>query len=180
METSTIIAICVVAGIVILGLFMTSIRIVPIQTAVVVTRLGKYRKTLETGFNMILPLIDKTLPPISLKSQVIDCTPNQFSTKDNKEVTLAYMILYHVEDAMLYTFGVARPLNALTTLYTVALGDIVRELEAHNVNSNTIDAKLSQLLTYGTAAWGAKKELEQYAGGVSAWGIKIDRVELKS
>ena len=56
----------VVVAVIILA---TSIRIVRQATGVVVERLGKYHKTLDTGVHFILPLFDKTLPAISLKER---------------------------------------------------------------------------------------------------------------
>ena len=46
-------------------IFATSIKIVRQATGVVVERLGKYHKTLDTGVHFVLPLFDKTLPAVS-------------------------------------------------------------------------------------------------------------------
>ena len=61
------IIVAVVLVVVVAILFATSIRIVRQATGVVVERLGKYQKTLETGVHFILPLFDRTLPAVSLK-----------------------------------------------------------------------------------------------------------------
>ena len=72
-----------ILGIVILAVLVTGIRVVRQATAVTVERLGKYRKTLETGVHYVLPIFDKTSRPISLKEIVADFKPQPVITKDN-------------------------------------------------------------------------------------------------
>jgi len=76
-----IVAICIVVALIVV--LILSVRIVRQATGVVVERLGKYSKTLETGVHMILPFFDKTLPPVSLKEKVADFKPQPVITKDN-------------------------------------------------------------------------------------------------
>ena len=71
----------IVLGVVALVILCLSIRIVKQATAVVVERLGKYNKTLETGVHMILPFFDRTSKPISLKEIVADFNPQPVITK---------------------------------------------------------------------------------------------------
>ena len=59
------------------------VKVVRQSTAIVVERLGKYYKTLSTGIHIIIPLVDKCSPPISLKEQVLDFKPQPVITKDN-------------------------------------------------------------------------------------------------
>ena len=75
--------IMLVLGIIVLVALCASIRIVRQSTAVVVERLGKYHKTLETGVHMVIPFIDKCGSAISLKEIVADFQPQPVITKDN-------------------------------------------------------------------------------------------------
>jgi len=62
----------IVFGVLLLVTFACSIRIVRQATAVVVERLGKYCKTLDTGVRFVIPFFDRTSKPISLKEIVAD------------------------------------------------------------------------------------------------------------
>ena len=52
--------------------FIKVIRIVPQKEAFIVERLGKYSKTLEAGFHILVPFFDKVAYKHSLKEQAID------------------------------------------------------------------------------------------------------------
>lgn len=55
MEVQTIVALCA-GGIVFLSLVL-HVRVVPARRALVVERLGKYRRTLEAGFHVLIPYL---------------------------------------------------------------------------------------------------------------------------
>ena len=57
------------------------IRIVRQSTAVIVERLGKYCKTWDTGFHMVVPFFERASAPISLKEIVADFNLNLLSQK---------------------------------------------------------------------------------------------------
>ena len=50
-------------------ILVNSVRLVRQSTAVVVERLGKYNKTLQTGLHLIIPFFDRANAPISLKEK---------------------------------------------------------------------------------------------------------------
>ncbi|MGN0961102.1 MAG: SPFH domain-containing protein, partial [Christensenellales bacterium] len=77
-----------VLGILVLIILCSSIRIVRQSTAVVVERLGKYNKTLETGVHMVIPFFDRCGRPISLKEIVADFQPQPVITKDNVKMQI--------------------------------------------------------------------------------------------
>ena len=66
MKTGLIIAL-VVLIIVLIIILATCVKIVRQSTIVIVERIGKYHKTLESGLHFIAPFIDRTLKPISIK-----------------------------------------------------------------------------------------------------------------
>ncbi len=146
--------------------FATSIRIVRQATGVVVERLGKYNKTLETGVHFILPLFDKTLPPVSLKERVADFQPQPVITKDNVTMQIDTVVYYQVLDVKLFTYGVERPIAAIENLTATTLRNIVGELELDETltSRDTVNTKMRAILDEAT----------------DPWGIKINRVELKN
>lgn len=147
-------------------LFVLSIRIVRQSTAVIVERLGKYHKTLETGVHFILPIFDKTLLPISLKEKVADFPPQPIITKDNVTMQIDFVVYYQITDPKLYTYGVERPVSAIENLTATTLRNIVGELELDETltSRDTVNGKIRIILDEAT----------------DSWGIKINRVELKN
>ncbi len=143
-----------------------SVRVVRQATTVVVERLGKYRKTLDTGVHFILPLVDRTLPAISMKERVADFKPQPVITKDNVTMQIDTVVYFQVTDAKLFTYGVERPINAIENLTATTLRNIVGELELDETltSRDTVNAKMRTILDEAT----------------DPWGIKINRVELKN
>ena len=96
MDTIAIVAIIIGAALLII--LAVHLRIVKQGTAVVVQRLGKYRKTLDTGLHLLFPFIDRTLPAISLKEQVADFKPSEVITKDNVKMLIDSIVFFQVVD----------------------------------------------------------------------------------
>ncbi|MBQ9795464.1 MAG: SPFH/Band 7/PHB domain protein [Clostridia bacterium] len=158
--------IAIVVVVVAVLVLATSIRIVRQATGVVVERLGKYHKTLETGVHFILPLFDKTLPAVSLKERVADFQPQPVITKDNVTMQIDTVVYFQVTDVKLFTYGVERPIAAIENLTATTLRNIVGELELDETltSRDTVNTKMRAILDEAT----------------DPWGIKINRVELKN
>ena len=156
----------IVLGVLILVSLCFSVRIVRQATAVVVERLGKYRKTLETGIHVILPFFDRTSKPISLKEIVADFKPQPVITKDNVTMQIDTVVYFQITDAKLYSYGVEQPIRAIENLTATPLRNIVGELELDQTltSRDTVNTKMRLILDEAT----------------DPWGIKINRVELKN
>jgi len=158
--------ILIVLAIVVFFVLIFSIRVVRQSTAIVVERLGKYHRTLETGLHMLLPFFDKTSAPISLKEKVADFPPQPIITKDNVTMSIDTVVYYQITDPKMYTYGVERPVNAIENLTATTLRNIVGELELDETftSRDTVNGKMRQILDDAT----------------DPWGIKINRVEVKN
>lgn len=156
----------IVLGVLILIALCMSIRIVRQATAVIVERLGKYRKTLETGVHIVLPFFDRTSKPISLKEIVADFKPQPVITKDNVTMQIDTVVYFQITDAKLFTYGVDAPIKAIENLTATTLRNIVGELELDETltSRDTVNTKMRLILDEAT----------------DPWGIKINRVELKN
>ena len=155
-----------IIGALILVYLVFSIKIVRQATSVVVERLGKYHKTLETGVHMIIPFFDRCSSPISLKEIVADFNPQPVITKDNVTMQIDTVVYFQVTDPKLYTYGVDHPVRAIENLTATTLRNIVGELELDDTltSRDTVNAKMRSILDDAT----------------DPWGIKINRVELKN
>ena len=52
-----------------------SVRIIPQARAGVVERLGKYQRTLNPGLTILIPFVDRLLPLLDLREQVVSFPP---------------------------------------------------------------------------------------------------------
>ena len=164
---STFAIILIVLAVVAFLILIASVKIVKQSTALVIERLGKYHKTLETGIHMILPFFDRVAgPPLNLKERIADFSPQPVITKDNVTMQIDTVVYYQVTDPKLFCYGVDRPLAAIENLTATTLRNIVGEMELDETltSRDIVNTKMRSILDEAT----------------DPWGIKIHRVELKN
>ena len=145
---------------------IANIKIVPQAHAYVMERLGAYHVTWETGLHVKIPFLDKIAKKVSLKEQVIDFPPQPVITKDNVTMQIDTVVYFQITDPKLYAYGVESPISAIENLSATTLRNIIGYLELdHTLTSrDVINTKIRQILDEAT----------------DAWGIKVNRVELKN
>ena len=160
-----IIALLVVVILVVL-FSLTCIKIVPQAHSTVVERLGSYLTTWQTGLHIKVPFIDRVHGGITLKEQVADFPPQPVITKDNVTMSVDTVLFFQVMDSKLYCYGVENPLMAIENLTATTLRNIMGDLDLDTalVSRDTVNAKMREILDDAT----------------DAWGIKVNRVELKN
>lgn len=150
-----------------IAIFGLSLKIVRQSTAIVIERLGKFHKVLDTGIHFIVPFFDRPAGnPISLKERVADFAPQPVITKDNVTMQIDTVVYFSVTDPKLFTYGVERPMAAIENLTATTLRNLVGELEldATLTSRDTVNTKMRAILDEAT----------------DPWGIKVNRVELKN
>lgn len=153
--------------IILLAAFLASnFKVVPQAHAYVIERLGTYSDTWLTGFHIKIPFIDRISRKVSLKEQVVDFPPQPVITKDNVTMQIDTVVYFQITDPKLYTYGVERPISAIENLTATTLRNIIGDLELdHTLTSrDVINTKIRVILDEAT----------------DAWGIKVNRVELKN
>ena len=143
-----------------------SVRIVPQARAGIVERFGRYHRTLHAGLNMVTPFVDRLLPLIDLREQVVSFPPQPVITGDNLVVSIDTVIYFQVTDARAATYEVANYITAVEQLTVTTLRNVVggMELETALTSRDQINSEL-------------RKELDEATG---KWGIRVGRVELKA
>ncbi len=162
-----LIIILIVLAAVLFIILIASIKVVRQSTAVVVERLGKFHRLLNTGVHFIVPFIDRRVGnAISLKERVADFAPQPVITKDNVTMQIDTVVYFQVTDAKLFTYGVEDPIRAIENLTATTLRNLVGELELDGTltSRDTVNSKMRIILDEAT----------------DPWGIKINRVELKN
>ena len=151
---------------IVIWLIVTNIRIVPQANAYVVERLGAYHSTWQVGLHFKIPLIDKVAKKVSLKEHVIDFPPQPVITKDNVTIEIDTVIYFQITDPKLFAYGVENPMAAIENLTATTLRNIIGDLELDGTltSRELINSKIRLVLDEAT----------------DAWGIKINRVEVKN
>jgi regulator of protease activity HflC (stomatin/prohibitin superfamily) len=143
-----------------------SVRTVPQAKAGIVERFGRYHRTLNAGLNMVTPFIDRLLPLIDLREQVVSFPPQPVITKDNLVVSIDTVIYFQVTNPKAATYEVANYITAVEQLTVTTLRNVVggMDLETTLTSRDQINHELS-------------RELDEATG---KWGLRVGRVELKA
>lgn len=136
--------------------FVQAICLVPTKSAYVVERLGKYRCTLDPGFHMLLPFIDRVAFILDLKEETIDVPPQECFSKDEVNVEVDGVIYIQVVDSLKASYGItdyrfaAMQLAQTTTRSIIGTLDLDRTFEERNI----ISAKVVDVLDKAGESWG--------------------------
>ncbi len=156
----------IIIALIVIAVIIKNVIIVPQANAYVIERLGAYHTTWETGIHVKIPIIDRVAKRVSLKEAVVDFPPQPVITKDNVTMSIDTVVFYRIIDPKLFTYGVERPMMAIENLTATTLRNIIgdMELDATLTSRDVINSKITTVLDEAT----------------DAWGIKINRVELKN
>ena len=152
--------------VVLLIILIANIQIVPQAHAYVVERLGSYRETWSNGLHVKIPFIDRVSKRVNLMEQVVDFPPQSVITKDNVRMQIDTVVYFQITDCKLYAYGVTNPIFAIENLTATTLRNMIGELDLDGTltSRDTINTKMRSILDQAT----------------DAWGIKVNRVELKN
>ena len=147
-------------------ILVSNIKIVPQAKAYTIERLGSYQGTWQTGLHFKIPLIEKIARKVTLKEQVVDFEPQPVITKDNVTMQIDTVVYFQITDPKLFTYGVENPMAAIENLTATTLRNIIGDLELDETltSRDVINSKMRTILDEAT----------------DAWGIKVNRVELKN
>lgn len=147
-----------------LYIFVSSVKIVSQSNLYVVERLGRYNKTLSSGFNLLIPFIERVVSVLSVKEQIIDIKRQSVITKDNVSITVDGIIFIIVQDAESATYKINDFKNAISNLAMTTIRSEIGKMQ--------LDETLSGRSVLNTAVL---TELDKAANN---WGIKVMRVEI--
>ena len=156
----------IVLAIVVLVTLLRSVRIVPQARAGIVERLGRYSRTLDPGLALIVPFVDRLLPLIDLREQVVSFPPQPVITSDNLVVNIDSVIYNQVTDPKAATYEIKNYISAIEQLTITTLRNVIggMSLEDTLTSRDQINAQLRGVLDEATGKW----------------GIRVNRVELKA
>ena len=158
----------VTIGIVILVVItiIKTARIVPQKSAFIVERLGKYAKTLEAGFHILFPFIERVAYKHSLKEVAVDVPSQSCITRDNIAVEIDGVLYLQVMDPAKASYGIDNYMFASTQLAQTTMRSEVGKLELDRTfeERENINAAIIQAVDKAS----------------DPWGVKITRYEIKN
>ena len=158
----------VTIGIVILVVvtIIKTARIVPQKSAFIVERLGKYAKTLEAGFHILFPFIERVAYKHSLKEVAVDVPSQSCITRDNIAVEVDGVLYLQVMDPMKASYGIDNYMFASTQLAQTTMRSEIGKLE--------LDRTFEERENINAAI------IEAVDKASDPWGVKITRYEIKN
>ncbi len=150
----------------VLILFLKTARVVPQNTVFIIERLGKYRATLEAGFHILIPFIDKIAYKHTLKEMVIDVPPQICITKDNIAVEVDGILYIQVIDPVKASYGITNYSFATTQLAQTTMRSEIGKIE--------LDRTFEEREKINTEIVAAVDKAS------SPWGLKVNRHEIKN
>jgi len=163
------------------------IRIVQQSQTIIIERLGKYHRTLSSGINIIIPIIDqprkiiwryvredfdgrkivqfKTRDRIDLRETVYDFPRQNVITKDNVGTEINALLYFQIMDPIKAMYEIENLPDAIEKLTQTTLRNVIGEMDLDETLSSrdTINSKLRIILDDAT----------------NKWGVKVNRVELQ-
>jgi len=132
----------------------------------VVERLGKFRRTLEPGPHLLVPIIDSVRYTMDMREAVVPFPPQGVITEDNLMVGIDSVIYYQVVDPVRAAYEAQNYIQAIEQLTMTTLRNIIGglDLEQTLTSREEINQKLRAVLDEATGKW----------------GIKVNRVELRA
>lgn len=159
-----IVAIGIVIFIVV-AIFKTA-RIVPQKVAFIVERLGKYAKTLDAGFHILIPFLDRVAYKHSLKEVAVDVESQTCITKDNISVEVDGVLYLQVIDPVKASYGIDNYMFASSQLAQTTMRSEIGKLD--------LDRTFEEREAINSAI------IQAVDKASDPWGIKITRYEIKN
>lgn len=164
MSASTIILIVLI--IFLLVAFTSTFKVVPQRSVYIVERLGKYSRSLEAGFHILIPFIDKIAYKQNLKEQAIDVAPQVCITKDNIAVEVDGILYLQVVDSQKASYGIDNYRFAVIQMSQTTMRSVIGKMELDKTfeERETVNASIVEAVDKAS----------------DPWGIKVSRYEVKN
>jgi regulator of protease activity HflC (stomatin/prohibitin superfamily) len=164
--TVILIILALVLVIFVLVVLRRAVRIVPQTQAMLVERLGRYQRTMDAGFHLLVPFVDRVRAVVDLREQVVSFPPQPVITSDNLVVSIDTVIYFQVTNPVAAVYEIANYIMGIEQLTVTTLRNVIgsMDLEQTLTSRDQINGQLRGVLDEATGRW----------------GIRVQRVELKA
>ncbi len=154
----------IVIMVVVLIVILTSIRQISEYERGILFQFGKYKKILNPGWNLVLPIIE-SYQKVDIRTKAVDVPEQDAITKDNVSVRINAVIYYKIFDASKAVIAVER--------YQYAVSQLAQTTMRNAVGAVSLDDLLGERDKISTEIC---KIIDE---ATDPWGIKVENVELK-
>ena len=166
---------------------LLGLKIVRHSETIVIERLGRYHRTLNSGINIIWPIVDRaraihwrytengpngrvvfitrSSARIDLRETVYDFPRQNVITKDNVQILINALVYFQITDPMKSVYEISNLPDAIEKLTQTTLRNVIGEMDFDHclVSRDTVNKKLGMILDEAT----------------HKWGVKVNRVEIQ-
>jgi regulator of protease activity HflC (stomatin/prohibitin superfamily) len=167
-EKTNLVQMLIILGLIFVAfiILIKTARVVPQKTVFIIERLGKYSRTLEAGFHILVPFIDRIAYKHSLKEIAIDVAPQICITKDNIQVEVDGVLYYQIIDPVKTSYGVSDYAFASVQLAQTTMRSEVGKIELDRSFEEREKINHEVVSAIDKAA--------------EPWGLKVTRYEIKN
>ncbi|HZF30316.1 MAG TPA: slipin family protein [Gammaproteobacteria bacterium] len=164
MDTALIFTLAI--AVLVIFVLMKTATVVPQQSAYIVEFVGKYSRTLQAGFHILIPFVERIAYKHTLKEMAIDIAEQICITKDNVQVGIDGVLYMQILDAARASYGIANYEFAISQLAQTTLRSQIGKIE--------LDRTFEERATINA---NVVSELDKAS---EPWGVKVLRYEIKS
>jgi regulator of protease activity HflC (stomatin/prohibitin superfamily) len=155
METMYVVGVVALLAIIVIA--KTAV-VVPQQSAYVVENLGRYSRTIQAGFHILVPFIERIAYKHNLKEEAMDIPEQVCITRDNVQVGVDGVLYMQVLDASKASYGITNYRFAIIQLAQTTLRSEIGKIELDRTFEEraAINANVVTELDKASAPWGVK------------------------
>lgn len=144
----------------------SSVKVIDQGDQALVERLGKYRRTLKPGLQVVIPLLEKIAYVDTVRERVLDIEPQSVITNDNLTLQVDAVVYWQIIDLERAYYAIEDVGEAIATIVLTSLRSEIGRLQLREVLSTKDDIDKALL-----------KKLDE---ATSTWGVKVIRVEVQN
>lgn len=136
------------------GLF--GVKIIPQQEVWIIERFGKFKDSLESGLNIIIPFADKIAYKHTLKERAIDVFEQAAITKDNVTLIIDGIIYIKITNPVDASYGIENPYYAVTQLAQTSMRSALGKLDMEKTfeERDLLNLQIVKAINEAAVKWG--------------------------
>lgn len=145
-------------GIFVMVTLLKTVTIVPQRSAYIIERLGKYAKTIEAGFHILIPFVDRIAYRHTLKEVAMDVPRQTCITKDNIQIIVDGVLYLQVIEPKNASYGIGHYQSATMQLSQTTLRSVIGQIDLDKTfeERDSINKQVVEAIDQAAAPWGVK------------------------